>query len=360
MTVAGVLLAGGASRRFGSEKAVAGYAGGLLMEPPLQALALSCDTIAVCAGAARSAAAIAGACGYPVLEDPEGAPSGPLAGILAGLRWAHADGADLLAVAPCDAPTLTAEQVQRLVELASGATASAAVSPHGLEPLLAVWPVERGLAAVETALRGGAHPSVRSLLEGLDVARLPGFDGVNVNTRADLPVRDGTSAEEPPHARLFDFEDDFVRTLRCIPMCVRFKLDRTAIKLSLRQWSRFTLADRQVLRRTPCDSPAEVEFYRQRLIGLVALRSGEVAKALLDPAPTSWKDPEAPAAVVAMAAERGAGELAGEAWRSLSDLQRYALVKLTRDKHENANFAPALVEFGIARRERGALSSLTR
>jgi len=49
-----------------------------------------------------------------------------------------------------------------------------------------------------------------------------------------------------------------------------------------------------------------------------------------------------------MAVGRGAGDLTDEAWRSLGDLQRYALVKLTRDKHENANFAPALVEFGIA------------
>ena len=40
--------------------------------------------------------------------------------------------------------------------------------------------------------------------------------------------------------QLFAFESDFVATLRCVPMAVRFKLDRCGIKLSLRQWSRFS------------------------------------------------------------------------------------------------------------------------
>ncbi len=44
--------------------------------------------------------------------------------------------------------------------------------------------------------------------------------------------------------QLFAFENDFVATLRCIPMAVRFKLDRCGIKLTLRQWSRLTHSDR--------------------------------------------------------------------------------------------------------------------
>lgn len=40
----------------------------------------------------------------------------------------------------------------------------------------------------------------------------------------------------------FKFEADFVDTLRCVPMIVRFKLDTVGIKLSLRAWSRFALA----------------------------------------------------------------------------------------------------------------------
>jgi hypothetical protein len=233
--------------------------------------------------------------------------------------------------------------------LASPACAAVAESARGLEPLVAVWPVVRGLALVEGALADGDHPSVRSLLEQLALVPLAGFDGVNVNAIADLPRAAAKVSQDPPHAQLFDFEDDFVRTLRCIPMCVRFKLDRTAVKLSLRQWSRFTLADRHGLRRQPCETPAEIEAYRQTLIDLIALRSGDEARRLAEPPPTVWSDREPPSAVMAMARERGARRITGDAWRGLSDLQRYALIKLTRDKHENANFVPALMEFGVLR-----------
>lgn len=346
MNVAGVLLAGGASRRFGSEKAVAAFGDGLLMEPPLHALVLACDGVAVSAGDTRAAAAIAVGCGYPVLADPAGLPGGPLAGVLAALRWARDMGAERLVVAPCDTPTLTADHLRLLIAAANPASAAAAASARGVEPLVSVWPVATGLAAVDAALASGDHPSVRSLLEQLDVQTVAGFDGVNVNTPCDLPPV-AVLADHPPHARLFAFEDDFVRTLRCIPMCVRFKLDRTAVKLSLRQWSRFTLADRQALRRAPCATVVEIQGYRAMLATLIAARTDEPLKALADPPPGAWRDVTPPDAVRNMAVARGAGQLTGEAWRGLDDLQRYALIKLTRDKHENANFAPALREFGV-------------
>jgi hypothetical protein len=35
-------------------------------------------------------------------------------------------------------------------------------------------------------------------------------------------------------------------------------------------------------------------------------------------------------------------------WAALTPLQRFALIKLTRDNHDNVNFAPAMREFGLA------------
>ena len=63
-------------------------------------------------------------------------------------------------------------------------------------------------------------------------------------------------------AQLFEFESDFVASLRCVPMAVRFKLDACGIKLTLRQWSRFTRGDRQDLLMAACEGPAEIEDYR--------------------------------------------------------------------------------------------------
>jgi hypothetical protein len=44
--------------------------------------------------------------------------------------------------------------------------------------------------------------------------------------------------------QIFEFELDFVRTLRCVPMIVRFKLDTCGVKLSLTHWNRFDWFDR--------------------------------------------------------------------------------------------------------------------
>jgi len=148
--------------------------------------------------------------------------------------------------------------------------------------------------------------------------------------------------------QLFAFEDDFVASLRCIPMAVRLKLDRSGIKLTLRQWSRFTRDDRQALLEQPCRTPAEVEAYRTRLVELVALRAREAAKALADPPAPVWESArEAPSVVTIYARSVGVSPPSARAWEELTELQRFALVKLTRDNHDNVNFIPAMREFGL-------------
>ena len=149
--------------------------------------------------------------------------------------------------------------------------------------------------------------------------------------------------------RLFAFESDFVSTLRCIPMAVRFKLDRCGIKLSLRQWSRFTRDDRQELLMRPCGGQGEVEAYRTALTSLVALRAGEVAKPLAETPCGQWEDVRQVApAVISYARSLDVRPPRATEWAALSTLQRFVLIKLTRDNHDNINFVPALQEFGLA------------
>ena len=148
---------------------------------------------------------------------------------------------------------------------------------------------------------------------------------------------------------LFAFESDFVDSLRCVPMAVRFKLDLAEVKLSLRQWSRFTHADRQDLLRLPCATPAEISAYRTRLIALIAERVGESAKPLPEAACQLWRQSdETPDAVIGQAAATGLASPTARQWARLSPLKRFALLKLTRPGHDNVNFAPAMQEFGLA------------
>ncbi len=149
-------------------------------------------------------------------------------------------------------------------------------------------------------------------------------------------------------AQLFAFESDFVATLRCVPMAVRLKLDRCAIKLTLRQWSRFTRDDRQRLLEAPCRGAAEIDAYRAELVGLIARRAREAAKPLADPPAPLWEQASGPPArVTRFARSVGVAPPSRAAWRALAELQRFALIKLTRDSHDNVNFVPAMREFGL-------------
>lgn len=148
--------------------------------------------------------------------------------------------------------------------------------------------------------------------------------------------------------QLFAFESDFVASLRCIPMAVRMKLDCVAIKLTLRQWSRFTRDDRQQLLVTPCRTPQQIEAFRHLLVDLIAMRAGEVATPLSDPPIALWKARDrVPDAVRRYADSVDAPSPNQETWARLTELQRFALLKLTRDNHDNVNFVPALREFGV-------------
>lgn len=149
------------------------------------------------------------------------------------------------------------------------------------------------------------------------------------------------------HQDLFAFEDDFVQSLRCIPMAVRLKLDLTGVKLSLRQWSRFTGLDRRALLERPCASADEIAAYRRDLVALVRLRAGEAARFLAERPEPLWENCAAvPAAIGAFARSRGVSGPSEADWRRLRPLQRFALLKLSRDNHDNVNFLPAMREFG--------------
>ncbi len=144
---------------------------------------------------------------------------------------------------------------------------------------------------------------------------------------------------------IFQFEQDFVGSLRCIPMTVRLKLDQCGIKLKLHQWLRFRRDQRQSLIDRPGDTAADRAAYRNYLIHLIETICQELASVLIvDPAP-AWEDATTiPASILEQAAMKGV-VISVELWQKLTPLQRFALIKLSRSSHENSNFVPALQEF---------------
>ena len=145
----------------------------------------------------------------------------------------------------------------------------------------------------------------------------------------------------------FQFESDFVESLRCIPMQVRFKLDTCGVKLKLHQWNKFSEPDRHQLVETPCNTNEEIEKYRSQLHELIQQRTGETASDLpIDPNPV-WNDAENIPDSVQMKAQEVGVEVQRSQWETLTPLQRFALIKLSRSGHENSNFFPALKEFHL-------------
>lgn len=150
------------------------------------------------------------------------------------------------------------------------------------------------------------------------------------------------------HAHLFAFENDFVVTLRCIPMAVRLKLDLAGVKVSLRQWSRFSADERRELLLQPCETPREVALYRERLIELIAARTGDGVTPLPLGSTVPWDQTlKLPESVRAFAESVGVEPVGDADWAALHPLQRFVLLKLSRDNHDNVNFIPALKEFGL-------------
>jgi hypothetical protein len=149
-------------------------------------------------------------------------------------------------------------------------------------------------------------------------------------------------------AEFFQFEADFVDSLRCIPMQVRLKLDTCGIKLKLSDWNHFTQEEREAIVELPCTSETQIQAYRQFLNELTVEHTGTPATDLpVEPHP-AWMDATTVPKGIQEKAEEFGATLTLEQWAALTPLQRFALIKLSRSSHENKNFLPALQEFHLA------------
>lgn len=185
----GLVLAGGASSRFGSDKAAAQLNGRPLLALALDRLKRDCARQAVSARPGSWSADAAAAFGATVLHDAAGDARGPLAGVKAGLGWAREHGAPLLAVIPCDTPRLPDGMIARLASaIEPGDGGATARTSDGLQSLCTVLRVELAdpLAAL---LAAGHHPPVHEWLADVrarEVAFAQDAAFLNVNTQGDL------------------------------------------------------------------------------------------------------------------------------------------------------------------------------
>ncbi|GAB4148608.1 MAG: nitrate reductase associated protein [Cyanobacteria bacterium J069] len=147
--------------------------------------------------------------------------------------------------------------------------------------------------------------------------------------------------------QVFQFEQEFADSLRCVPMRVRYCLDTCGVKLKLRHWHALSLSDRQLLLDLPCQSAAEIATYRQWVYDLVAAQGGDRPADLPIAPQPAWLDADYIPESVQQQGQRVGNPLTPQQWSRLEPLQRFALIKLSQSSHEHQNYLPALQEFGV-------------
>ncbi|MBZ9726943.1 molybdenum cofactor guanylyltransferase MobA [Mesorhizobium sp. CO1-1-11] len=173
--IAGLILAGGQSRRMGGgDKALLPLGGGCVLDQVLSRFGPQLETLALSANGdpARFARF-----GLPVLADTIEGFAGPLAGILTGLEWAAA-GTPCRAIvtAAGDTPFLPPDLVDRLAAAhqhpGSIAVASSAGRRH---PTFALWPT-------------GCREALRHFLVDEDNRRVSAFIEQHGHVDVEFPV----------------------------------------------------------------------------------------------------------------------------------------------------------------------------
>jgi molybdopterin-guanine dinucleotide biosynthesis protein A len=188
--IAGMVLAGGQSRRMGREKSFVTLGGTPLIANAIARLRPQVDILAINANGDPQRFA---AFGLPVIGDTVPGFAGPLAGILAGLEWAATAKAHWLATVSVDTPFFPTDMVARFAGAARPGEIAIARSGGEVHPVFGLFPVTAAtsLAAFLTA------PGTRRVKDWFATRRTVAVDFealspgdidpfFNVNTPADL------------------------------------------------------------------------------------------------------------------------------------------------------------------------------
>jgi molybdenum cofactor guanylyltransferase len=191
MSILGYVQAGGASTRFGRDKALVGFGGRTMLAQTTGLLASVCGEVIIVAAEGQYPDVL-----VPLLAD-RWPGQGPLGGILTALQSSALRGTESIwnLIVSCDMPFLTRDWLEFLCQRAQRSAAQVAVaeSANGLEPLCACWKTT-SMPSVQAAFDSGVRKVTDAMkrlpMEVLDVSVWKRFDTKgrlfwNINTPAD-------------------------------------------------------------------------------------------------------------------------------------------------------------------------------
>lgn len=169
MALLGAIIAGGMSRRFGSDKAMARIDGVALLDHVHAALKAQVDDVVLCGRTWLD---------WSAIQDVPGAGLGPLGGMAAALSYASQNGFDAVLTVPVDTYPLPVDLCRLL-----GAGPACFADQY----LIGLWP-----SSIYTTLHAhlvSGHRSVRSWISASQCRLVDGenLSWRNINSVTDLP-----------------------------------------------------------------------------------------------------------------------------------------------------------------------------
>ncbi|MBN7805359.1 molybdenum cofactor guanylyltransferase MobA [Agrobacterium rosae] len=137
--IPGLILAGGLSRRMGTNKALSPLGGKPLMSHVIDRVTPQVTTVAL-----NASESWADTFGLPLVPDTKAGHAGPLAGILAGMRHFanQAPQATHFLTVPADSPFFPADLAARLIDHITGENAIVIAASTGqVHPVFGLWPI---------------------------------------------------------------------------------------------------------------------------------------------------------------------------------------------------------------------------
>ena len=145
----------------------------------------------------------------------------------------------------------------------------------------------------------------------------------------------------------FQFEKGFItKGIHCIPMTVRYKLDRVGIKLELEHWYRLPLFIKEQIIAFPMFNVSDLGSFDQMLTQILISFFDNTPLRLTPIGNIDFTETDYFTNVNARAKEYNIS-IEYDQWCDLDVLHRYALTKLSTPGHEHKNFMIAMEEFGI-------------
>ena len=196
MKVAGVILAGGQSSRMGGgDKSLMDLGGQTILARVISRLAPQVEAMALNANGDPERFS---GYGLPVVADSIEGFAGPLAGVLAGMDWAHGQGAEYIVTAAADTPFFPDHLLigLQMAQESEGTPLAMALTPDPVRkfarhPTFGLWSV-----GLRDDLRGALEGGIRKVVQWTEphgcAKMVFNFDGgdpfFNVNTPEDMVV----------------------------------------------------------------------------------------------------------------------------------------------------------------------------